>query len=72
MTLKSGQTPLQRFSATAVRPKVLDFHPPFCPIYVLHNGLQGSGSPQTSGSDDPDVLSTLESHLYMPGQLLLS
>jgi hypothetical protein len=22
---------------------VLDFHPPFCPVYVLHNGLQGSG-----------------------------
>jgi hypothetical protein len=42
--LKSGQTPLERFSATAVRPKVLDFHPPFCPVYVLHNGLQGSGS----------------------------
>ncbi len=42
--LKSGQTPLERFSSTAVRPKVLDFHPPFCPVYVLHNGLQGSGS----------------------------
>jgi hypothetical protein len=43
--LKSGQTPLERFSATAVRPKVvLDSHPPFCPVYVLHNGLQGSGS----------------------------
>jgi hypothetical protein len=42
--LKSGQTPLERFSATTVRPKVLDFHPPFCPVYVLHNGLQGSGS----------------------------
>jgi hypothetical protein len=43
ITLKSGQTPLERFSATAVRSKVLDFHPPFCPVYVLHNGLQGSG-----------------------------
>ena len=42
--IKSGQTPLERFSATAIRPKVLDFHPPFCPVYVLHNGLQGSGS----------------------------
>jgi hypothetical protein len=41
--LKSGQSPLERFSETAVRPKVLNFHPPFCPVYVLHNGLQGSG-----------------------------
>ena len=41
--LKSGQTPLERFSATAVRPKVLDFHPPFYPVYVLHNDLQGRG-----------------------------
>jgi hypothetical protein len=30
--LKSGQTPLERFSATAVRPKGLDFYPPFCPV----------------------------------------
>jgi hypothetical protein len=27
---------------------------------------------QTSGSDDPDVVYTLESHLYTPGRLLLS
>jgi hypothetical protein len=27
--LKLGQTPLERFSATTVRPKVLDVHPPF-------------------------------------------
>jgi hypothetical protein len=25
------------------RPKFLTFHPPFCPVYVLHDGLQGSG-----------------------------
>jgi hypothetical protein len=42
--LKSGQIPLERFSATTVRPKVFDFHPPACPVYILHNGLQGSGS----------------------------
>ena len=41
--LKSGKSPLEVFSRTAVRPKVLDFHPPFCPVYVLHNGLQGGG-----------------------------
>jgi hypothetical protein len=41
--LKSGQTPLECFSAIAVRPWVLDFHLPLCPVYVLHNGLQGSG-----------------------------
>jgi hypothetical protein len=33
--------------------------------------FEGAVRAQTSGSDDPDVLSTLESHLYMPGQLLL-
>ena len=42
--LKSGRSPLELFSKAAIRPKVLDFHPPFCPVYVLHNGLQGSGS----------------------------
>jgi hypothetical protein len=26
-----------------VRPQILSFHPPFCPAYVLHNGLQGGG-----------------------------
>jgi hypothetical protein len=26
-----------------VRPQVLNFHPPFCPVYVLHSGLQGGG-----------------------------
>jgi hypothetical protein len=41
--LKSGNSPLERFNSTAVRPKVLNFHPPLCPVYVLHNGLQGSG-----------------------------
>ena len=41
--LKSGNSPLERFNGTAVRPKVLNFHPPLCPVYVLHNGLQGSG-----------------------------
>jgi hypothetical protein len=39
-TLKTGKSPLEAFSQTAIRPKVLDFHPPFCPVYVLHNGLQ--------------------------------
>jgi hypothetical protein len=42
--LKSGQSPMEQFSKTVIRPKVLNFHPPFCPTYVLHNGLQGSGS----------------------------
>lgn len=39
--LKSGQTPLEVFSDTLVRPQVLNFHPLFCPTYVLHSGLQG-------------------------------
>jgi hypothetical protein len=26
-----------------VRPQILSFHPPFCPAYVLHSGLQGGG-----------------------------
>ena len=42
--LKTGKSPLEDFSNTAIRPKILDFHPPFCPVYVLHNGLQSSGS----------------------------
>jgi hypothetical protein len=42
--LRTGKSPLEAFSQTAIRPKVLDFHPPFCPVYVLHNGLQGGGS----------------------------
>jgi hypothetical protein len=42
--LKSGKSPLEAFSQTAIRPKVLDFHPLFCPVYVLHNGLQSGGS----------------------------
>jgi hypothetical protein len=43
--LKTGHSPLERFSDTAIRPKVLNFHPPFCPVYVLHNGIaSGSGS----------------------------
>jgi hypothetical protein len=41
--LKSGKSPLECFDGTAFRPKALNFHPPLCPIYVLHhNGLQGS------------------------------
>jgi hypothetical protein len=42
--LKTGKSPLEAFSNTAIRPKILDFHPPFCPVYVLHNGLQSGGS----------------------------
>jgi hypothetical protein len=42
--LKTGKSPLEDFSQTAIRPKILDFHPPLCPVYVLHNGLQSGGS----------------------------
>jgi hypothetical protein len=42
-SLVIGSTPLEAFSDTPVRPQVLTFHPPFCPVYVLHNGLQGGG-----------------------------
>jgi hypothetical protein len=42
--LKTGKSPLEAFSQTAIRPKILDFHPPFCPGYALHNGLQSGGS----------------------------
>jgi hypothetical protein len=42
-TIRTGITPLESFSGTHVRPQVLNFHPPFCPVYVLHNGLQGGG-----------------------------
>jgi hypothetical protein len=40
--LKSGNSPLEPFNGTAVRPKVLNFHPPLCSLYFLHNDLQGS------------------------------
>jgi hypothetical protein len=42
-SLKEGKLPLEVFSDTPIRPQVLNFHPPFCPVYVLHNGLQGGG-----------------------------
>jgi hypothetical protein len=42
--LKTGRSPVETFSQTAIRPKVLDFHPPFCPVYVLHNRIQRRGS----------------------------
>jgi hypothetical protein len=35
----TGISPLESFSNTPVRPQVLNFYPPFCPAYVLHNGL---------------------------------
>jgi hypothetical protein len=41
--IRTGITPLESFLSTPVRPQVLNFHPPFCPTYVLHNGLQGGG-----------------------------
>jgi hypothetical protein len=37
-TLKTRKSPLEAFSQTAIRPKVLDF------VYVLHNGLKRGGS----------------------------
>jgi hypothetical protein len=42
-SIKLGRSPLEVFSDTPIRPQVLNFHPPFCPVYVLHNGLQGGG-----------------------------
>jgi hypothetical protein len=37
--------PLSResFSSTPVRPQILNYHPPLCPVYVLHIGLHGGG-----------------------------
>jgi hypothetical protein len=43
-TLKTGKSPLEAFSQTVISLKVLDFHPPLCPVYVLYNGLQSGGS----------------------------
>jgi hypothetical protein len=42
--LKTGKSPLEAFSQTAIRPKILDFRPSFCPVYMLHNRLQSGGS----------------------------
>ena len=42
-SLALGHTPLEAFSGVPVRPQVLNYHPPFCPAYVLHTGLQGGG-----------------------------
>jgi hypothetical protein len=41
--VKTGRSPLEDFSGTPVRPQVLNLHSPFCPVYVLHSGLQGGG-----------------------------
>jgi hypothetical protein len=53
-SLKTGRSPLESFSGTAIRPQVLNFHPPFCPTYVLHSGLhfREEESDRTSGSVD--------------------
>jgi hypothetical protein len=42
-SLRNGHSPLEQFSDTPVRPHVLNYHPLFCPVYVLHRGLQGGG-----------------------------
>jgi hypothetical protein len=42
-SIKTGRSPLEDFSTTPVRPQVLNFHPIFCPAYVLHSYLQGGG-----------------------------
>jgi hypothetical protein len=42
-TLSNKHSPLEMFSKTPIRPQVLNYHPPFCPVYILHNGLQGGG-----------------------------
>jgi hypothetical protein len=42
-SLTRDHTPLELFSGAPVRPQILSFHPPFCPAYVLHSGLQGGG-----------------------------
>jgi hypothetical protein len=42
-SLALGHTPLESFLGAPVRPQILSFHPPFCPAYVLHSGLQGGG-----------------------------
>jgi hypothetical protein len=61
--IKTSETPLESFSGTPVRPQVLNFHPPFCPVYVLHNGLQGGGKrqqmdPQVTNDHLPRFLAT--------------
>jgi hypothetical protein len=42
-SLALGHTPLESFLGAPVRPQILSFHPPFCPAYILHSGLQGRG-----------------------------
>jgi hypothetical protein len=42
-SLTRDHTPLELFSGAPVRPQILSFHPPFCPAYLLHSGLQGGG-----------------------------
>jgi hypothetical protein len=54
-TLSNRHSPLEMFSATPVRPQVLNYHPPFCPVYILHNGLQGGRRGKTSQQMGPQV-----------------
>ena len=42
-SMKTGRSPLEAFSVTTIRPQVLNFHPPFCPVYVLQSSMQGGG-----------------------------
>jgi hypothetical protein len=43
LLLALGHTPLESCSGAPVRQQILNFHLPFCPVYVLHSGLQGGG-----------------------------
>ena len=38
--LKSKQSPIERFSSIAVRPRVKQYHPFGCPAYVLNSRMQ--------------------------------
>ena len=62
--LRNRRSPLELFSGTPVRPQVLNFHPLFCPAYVLHSALQGRGGKRpTSGSAGQGKLSIWAYHL---------
>ena len=52
--LKTKQSPLERFSSVAIRPKAKYFHPFGCPSYVLNSKMQDNRK-------DPSGLRELES-----------
>lgn len=43
-TIGKLESPIELYSGLKIKPKIRHFHPFGCPVYVLHNSLQGNHS----------------------------